>query len=47
MSRPLLSTIRDHVVRAETSAAALDFYSWRRIEALSKGRRSDASAYCR
>jgi HK97 family phage major capsid protein len=42
MTRPLLSTIRDHVVRAETSAAALDFYSLARIEALSKGRRSDA-----
>lgn len=42
MTRPLLSTIRDQLVRAETTAAALDFYSLARIEALSKGRRSDA-----
>jgi hypothetical protein len=42
MTRALLTETRDRIERAETIAAALDFYSLARIEALSKGRRSDA-----
>ena len=42
MTRPLLMEIEDRTQRAETTAAALDFYSLARMEALSKGRRSDA-----
>ena len=38
----ILPLIRDRIRREESSAAALDFYSLCRVEALSKGRRSDA-----
>ena len=38
----ILPLIRDRIRREEISAAALDFYSLCRVEALSKGRRTDA-----